>query len=264
MVEYKMTDTINVPITAGIYAIKNTLNNKMYIGSTACFKNRWRRHRQCLRGNYHHSPHLQSSYNKLGESRFVFIVLEECENIRETLILLEQKYMDELQPEYNVRKTAQFHFDRCTEKQKISAVETKGKPVDEFDLNGNYIKTWNCMSDAAKHHNTDTSNISYACKSKQHQLLGHLFFYKDDVTKEYVKDFCNKKLYKKRRKYSNSHALKQQHAVNQYDMNGNFIKHWDSIKEAAKALGVKAKSNISMCCSGKYKHCKHFIWRYAE
>lgn len=101
-----MTDTINVPITAGIYAIKNTLNNKMYIGSTACFKNRWRRHRQCLRGNYHHSLHLQRSYNKLGESRFVFIVLEECENIRETLILLEQKYMDELHPEYNVRKTA--------------------------------------------------------------------------------------------------------------------------------------------------------------
>ena len=120
------------------------------------------------------------------------------------------------------------------------------------------------MSDAAKHHNTDTSNISYACKSKQHQLLGHLFFYKDDVTEDFVKDFCKKKIYRKRRKYPISHALKQQHAVNQYDMNGNFIRRWDSINEAAKSLGIKAKSNISMCCSGKYKHCKHFIWRYTE
>lgn len=264
MIEYKMTDTINVPITAGIYAIKNTLNNKMYIGSTTCFKTRWRRHRQALRGNYHHSPHLQRSYNKIGESRFVFIVLEECENIRETLILLEQKYMNELCPEYNIRKTAQFHFDGCTDKQKISAVETKGKPVDEFDLNGNYVKTWDCMSDAAKYYNTDTSNISYACKSKQHHASGHIFFYKDEVTEAYVKDFCKKKLYKKRRKYPISHTIKQQHAVNQYDMDGNFIKRWESIKEAAKVLGIKAKSNISMCCLGKYKHCKHFIWRYAE
>ena len=264
MIEYKMTDTINVPTTSGIYAIKNILNNKMYIGSTSSFKRRWRRHRQALRGNYHHSPHLQRSYNKLGESKFVFIVLEECENIRDTLILLEQKYMDELHPEYNVRKTAQFHYDGCTEKQKTSAVETKGKPIDEFDLNGKYIRTWNCMSDAAKYYNTDTTNISYACKSKQHQASGHIFFYKDEVTEEYVKDFCNKKLYKKRKKYPKSHTIKQQRAVNQYDMDGNFIKRWDSIKEAAKSLGIKAKSNISMCCSGKHKHCKHFIWRYAE
>lgn len=264
MIEYKMTDTINVPITAGIYAIKNTLNNKMYIGSTACFKNRWRRHRQCLRGNYHHSPHLQRSYNKLGESRFVFIVLEECENIRETLILLEQKYMDELHPEYNVRKTAQLHSKGCTEKQKTNAIETKGKPVDEFDLNGNFIRKWDCISSAARNLNIFSANIAKACKSKQHQASGKLFFYANTVTEDFVKDFCKKKLYKKRRKYPISHALKQQHAVNQYDMNGNFIRRWDSINEAGKAIGLKSKSNIVMCCQGKYKHCKHFIWRYAE
>lgn len=264
MTEYKMIDTVNVPTTSGIYAIKNTLNNKMYIGSTACFKTRWRRHRQCLRGGYHHSLHLQRSYDKLGESRFVFIILEECENIRETLILLEQKYMDELRPDYNIRKIAQFHFDGCTEKQKISAIETKGKAIDEFDLNGSFVKKWNCMSDASRNYNISVSNIAIACKSKQHQTCGKLFFYSNTVTEEYVKDFCNKKLYKKRRRYPDSHALKQQHSVNQYDMDGNFIKRWDSIKEAAKTLGIKSKSNIVMCCQGRYKHCKHFIWRYAE
>lgn len=264
MIEYKMTDTINVPTTSGIYAIKNTLNNKMYIGSTACFKTRWRRHRQCLRGGYHHSVHLQRSYDKLGESRFVFIILEECENIRDTLILLEQKYMDELHPDYNICRTAQFHFDGCTEKQKISAIKTKGKAIDEFDLNGNFVKKWNCMSDASRNYNINVSNIAIACKSKQHQACGRLFFYSDTVTEDFVKDFCDRKLYKKRKKYPTSHTLKQQHAVNQYDMNGDFIKRWDSIKEAAKTLGIKAESNISMCCSGKYKHCKHFIWRYAE
>lgn len=264
MTEFNMTNTIDVPTSAGIYAIKNTLNGKMYVGSTSQFKKRWRRHRQALRGNYHHSPHLQRSYNKIGENRFVFIVLEACENVRETLIFLEQKYMDELHPEYNVKKTAQFHFDGCTKKQKERAVEAKGKQIDEYDLDGNYIKTWKCMSDAARYYKIGVPTITFACKSKQHHTSGHLFFYKGVVTKEYVKDFCNKKLYKKRKKYPKSHSVKQQHAVNQYDMHGNFIKNWDSIQEAAKALGIKAESNISMCCSGKYKHCKHFIWRYAD
>lgn len=264
MIEYKMTDTINVPTTSGVYAIKNTLNGKMYVGSTYCFKTRWRRHRQCLRGGYHHSVHLQRSYDKIGESRFVFIVLEECEKIRETLIWLEQKYIDELHPEYNICKTATFHIDGCTERQKISAIETKGKPIDEFDLNGNFIRRWDCISSAAKELNLFPANITKACKSRQHQASGKIFFYTDTVTEDFVKDFCKKQLYKKRKAYPKSHDEKFYHAVNQYDMDGKFIRKWNSIKEAAITLGIKARSNISMCCLGKYKHCKHFIWRYAD
>ena len=45
-------------------------------------------------------------------------------------------------------------------------------------------------------YNISVSNIAIACKSKQHQTCGKLFFYSNTVTEEYVKDFCNKKLYK--------------------------------------------------------------------
>lgn len=64
----------------GIYAIKNTINGKVYIGSAKNFKKRWKRHRSQLKNNKHHSIKLQRSYNKYGKDSFEFIILEECEN----------------------------------------------------------------------------------------------------------------------------------------------------------------------------------------
>lgn len=49
----------------------------------------------------------------------------------------------------------------------------------------------------------------------------------------------------------------------QLDKNGNFIKEWPSMKQAAKEFGVTL-SSISACCNGKSKTSKNFIWRYKE
>lgn len=48
--------------------------------------------------------------------------------------------------------------------------------------------------------------------------------------------------------------------VSQYSLNGEFIKTWDSIREAAIELKIE-ESNITMCCSGKYKYSGGFQWR---
>lgn len=60
-----------------IYKIINLVNNKFYIGSTTNKKVRFRQHRKLLRGNRHHCKHLQASWNKYGESKFEFVVVEE-------------------------------------------------------------------------------------------------------------------------------------------------------------------------------------------
>lgn len=49
--------------------------------------------------------------------------------------------------------------------------------------------------------------------------------------------------------------------VYQYDLNGVFIKKWNSLKEAAEKLKVNS-NNISCCCSGKMKTCKGYKWSY--
>lgn len=47
----------------------------------------------------------------------------------------------------------------------------------------------------------------------------------------------------------------------QYDLNGNFIKEWDSVKSAGNFLGI-APTNISQCLLGKVGRTKQFTWKY--
>lgn len=49
--------------------------------------------------------------------------------------------------------------------------------------------------------------------------------------------------------------------VNQYDLDGNYIKTWNSIKEAEKEVG---STHISQCTKGRFKQTKGYIWRYAN
>lgn len=48
--------------------------------------------------------------------------------------------------------------------------------------------------------------------------------------------------------------------IYQYDLNGNFIKKWDSRNQAAFYYNVTPNS-ISRCMNGVRKTCKGFIWR---
>jgi hypothetical protein len=50
-------------------------------------------------------------------------------------------------------------------------------------------------------------------------------------------------------------------AVSQYDKNNNFIKNWDSAKNAGKELKI-CSQNISNCCKERLKSAGGFIWRY--
>lgn len=62
----------------GIYAIKNKINNKMYIGKSINIENRWREHVKELNNNRHYNTYLQASWNKYKEDNFQFLVIEEC------------------------------------------------------------------------------------------------------------------------------------------------------------------------------------------
>ena len=51
--------------------------------------------------------------------------------------------------------------------------------------------------------------------------------------------------------------------VNQYDLEGNFIKTFNSIIEASKETNTY-RANISACCRGKLNKTNNYIWRYAD
>lgn len=55
------------------------------------------------------------------------------------------------------------------------------------------------------------------------------------------------------------------HKVCQYSLDGEYIKTWDTIKEAESWLGIKhAQANIVQCCQGKKRRAYGYIWRYIE
>lgn len=78
----------------GVYKIINTVNNKIYIGSTTVsFKERYRQHLYHLKKNTHKNTHLQHAFNKYGESKFEFCIIECCD--KESCIIVEQKWLND-------------------------------------------------------------------------------------------------------------------------------------------------------------------------
>lgn len=50
--------------------------------------------------------------------------------------------------------------------------------------------------------------------------------------------------------------------IHQYTIDGIFVREWDSLTEAHIELGID-NSSISMCCKGKRKTAKGFVFKYA-
>src|SRR5947209_8622215 len=93
-----------LPMRSGVYAIKNTVNSRMYVGSSNDMLVRWQCHISRLQQGKHHAHRLQQDWNEYGDHVFLFEVLEVVEPITQ-LHVVEQKWIDELNPYYNRRMT---------------------------------------------------------------------------------------------------------------------------------------------------------------
>lgn len=198
---------------SGVYMIKNTLNEKKYIGSSINIKRRLYDHFHKLTKNTHHNKHLQAAWNKYGEKHFAFQVLETCEPIKDTILFLEQKYLD-LKPEYNNAPIAGSNFGCKQSKEsrlkrslsckgiintrsikwkdyascdvqpahiKISEyIKSMRKPVIKYSLDGEYIEEYSSISDAARKNNVVRSGIRDCCNGKQLSAYGFLWKLKNN------------------------------------------------------------------------------------
>lgn len=133
-------------VKSGIYKITNLINGKVYIGSTNDYKARFREHRTELKRNVHFNTHLQSAYNKYGESNFTFEVIEFIENVDnlpltefKTLLESREEYYIQLyeatnrEKGYNVRVTCNTSLGMkwSEESKKRFSEKKKGKPTSE-------------------------------------------------------------------------------------------------------------------------------------
>jgi len=91
-------------MNSGIYKITNIKNNKFYIGSAIKFNVRFSRHKRDLKKQLHANSYLQNAVNKYGINNFKFEILAKCP--KKYLIKLEQWFIDNLNPQYNLSPTA--------------------------------------------------------------------------------------------------------------------------------------------------------------
>lgn len=80
---------------SGVYTITCTANGRVYVGSSVDTKRRLYIHSWGLRNGTHHNKHLESAWNKYGESAFEFCVVEVVTD-PSRLIEREQYWMDKI------------------------------------------------------------------------------------------------------------------------------------------------------------------------
>ena len=221
----------------GVYQIE--LNGKRYIGSTTkSFRIRWRSHLSKLKCSSHENPYLQNAYNKYGEDILVFSILETTD-IRENCLLLEQKWIDSLKPEYNICPTAGNCLGRkFTKETKLKMSNAwRGRKVSE--------ETKKRISEALKG-NTHTLGYKHTKESRKKMS-------------EFQKH--NNKGKKRTEEQNKRNSEVHKKAVVQLSTDGGFIKSYAGATDATKETGINP-SHIGECCMGKAKTAGGFKWVY--
>lgn len=235
---------------SGVYIIKNILNNKFYIGSSVNIYDRAKTHFSKLSKNQHANNYLQNSFNKNGRESFTLELLEECGI--ELIVTREQYYIDTLKPEFNLRKIAESNIGIPMSeysKKVLRAVNIKG-PVYQYDLEGNFIREWECANDACLGLKYASSLMHANLTLKINRCKDFIFKYeKFDKIEPYV--------------YSRTYPGHKRFYYKK-DKNGNILETYESLKECSKALGILRTTISQWIFLGYSFKDKDFIIEYGE
>jgi group I intron endonuclease len=256
---------------SGIYKIENQITKDVYIGSSVNLSNRKSRHFKDLEKNIHHSIILQRAVNKYGIENFNFIIIEKCD--KNSLLIREQYYLDTLLPLYNILTIAGNSLGHVVsketkEKSRKYALKNNIRPpestwkerqqeilmLDKISLK--ILRTFESLSSACRFlgkNETYVSTLSSCCNNKRFSAFGYRWVYSiEDIPK--LRDKKPLVAWNKGLKIDNKKAKK----VKQFDLQGNFIKEWDSVKEAEEAFG----KGVSNCALGRSKSSNRYYWSY--
>ena len=207
-----------------IYTIKNMTDKKIYVGQTIQdVESRWKDHLK--KGS--NCRYLKSAINKYGVDNFEFKLV--CITFDNQLDDMEIKYIEQyncLVPNgYNLRLGGNSGRHHAETKQKISDTLKRRYENDIIRLNNPRIGK--PLSEITK------KKLSEVHKGKHNS--------QESINKGIISRRKNK--------------------VIQLDIDGNRLNSFDSCKEASEYIGT-TRSNICMCCNGKTKTAKGYVWKY--
>ena len=184
-------ENLNPLSIPGVYKFINIKNNKVYIGSSENIRRRMFKHLNLLNSNKHHSRHFQNSWNKHGKDSFTFEVIEYCDI--DDLLIREQYYLDTvikaqdyinnennlfLKLSYNINPCASNRLGTTQSEESIQKSKENNPnriEVVKIKFNGELLKEYFSISDAALDNNCSKTQISKCCKGTQ-QYCGDSFY----------------------------------------------------------------------------------------
>lgn len=225
----------------GIYKITNKLNGHYYIGQAVDIKARFRGHRYSanhLTDKDHNSP-IHLAIAKYGEDSFTFEILEEC--LRKDLDDREVYWIDKLQAtkngNYNILLGGQ---DR---------IKFDDKPVELYNLNGDYIKTISSATKVAEEIGVSRNTVYQVLHKQRPTCKNYQMKYVED-NETIIKPFVSRQ----------GGSI----AINQIDPKTmQIINTFISAAEAGRQTGADP-STIIKVCKGKLKTHKGYQWKYYQ
>lgn len=117
--------------------------------------------------------------------------------------------------------------------------------IDKYDYRGNLIKTYANISEAEQFEKIKRNKIVECCTGKSVYVGINIFRFHHE-------SFDTYKTYRDKPKL-----------VEQYDLDGNFINVYESVRNAGKIIDRNYQS-IAQVCRGERKTAYGFIWKYVE
>lgn len=216
-----------------VYCHTNKINNKKYIGITKNSpQERWGKN-----GNGYKQQIFYRAIEKYGWDNFDHEILYENLSKEDA-----EKYERKLIKEY---KTNSPSFGYNVAQGGMLTSEFSVKAIDQYDVFGNYIKTWDSLIEAANYYNISSSTISAAIRSANHSstAAGYAWTYHGEPFK--VSDTIQSRL------------------IHQYTKDGHFVKGYKSCITAAKELNLNPDA-IYNCCKHITYTCGGYVWCYAN
>ena len=220
-----------------IYLITNKINNKKYVGKTIkSLSTRFYNHLYASKNGS--TTYFHKALRKYGEDNFIIEELDRC-NI-DILGEKEIEWISSLKPEYNQTLGGDggiLGYSHTEETKELLSLKRKGKFLGEENPFYNQTHTEEQKKNWSKMRKGQPSPCGFAGKSHKEESKSK--------TSQTLKNNPNVKRTK----------------VFQYDIEGNFLREFQSISDASKFVGT-TPSNIKYTCEGKFKHCKGYKWSY--
>ena len=233
-----------------LYCHTNKINGKKYIGiSVQKPSRRWRKDGE----GYDGCPKFYKAIQKYGWDNFNHEIL---------LKGLTQQEANEKEKEYIAKyNTIENGYNILVggfDKSANGDVLFQTKPINQYSLDKNLIKTWDSSMDVERVLGFSHSCITANCRREIMTSYNYIWRYCEDC------DDINNITLKKNYCYHSKHNT-QQRQINQYDLDGILLRQWDSLDEASKSFN-KPNTAILNCCDrrGKAKSAYGYQWRYSD